>query len=100
MESCTHCLTSQHANQNKKLYMFTKEELKQFPLDYLIKRANPLELLYAWSKIPQDYRADFDLQVRLPCFVHYNRPEWLNHTDGPPDCQAHCYLCKVALQKE
>lgn len=96
---CCKCLIADHTYMDKKLYMFTDEELKLIPLEYLIERADPIELLYAWHKLPPKYRGDFTLQIQLPCFVHYNRPEWKTHADGPPSSQAKCYLCKLALQK-
>lgn len=95
---CSRCLIAQHKYDDKKLYMFTEEQLKQFPLKYLIEEVKPLELLYAWSKLPIDYRDEFELQIQLPCFIHYNRPDWLDHWDGPPTSQAKCHLCKLALQ--
>lgn len=32
-----------------------RDELKTFPIDYLIKHALPIELLYALAKLPRDY---------------------------------------------
>lgn len=98
--SCSHCLTMELINKHwngKNLYEFTEEDLRNFPLQYLIERANPIELLYAWPNLPLEYRRDFKLQTQLPCFVHHNRPEWRSHVDGPPDSQSRCHLCKLAL---
>lgn len=86
-----------HWQHIKRLNQFTEEELEKFPLDYLIEQAKPMELLYAWHKLPTDYRNNFYLQAQLPCFVHFNRPDWGDHLEGPPPSQSRCYLCKFAL---
>lgn len=58
-----------HINGKKQLTDFTTEELKLLPLEYLIKNANPIELLNIWGKLPMDYKDHFYLQIKLPCFV-------------------------------
>lgn len=92
------CVMEHHRHQYRSpLYKYSEEELKCFSLDYLIQNAGATELLYAWHKLPDEYRGDFHLQTHLPCFVHYNRPDWETHVDGPPTSQANCYLCKATL---
>ncbi|CAG9768401.1 unnamed protein product [Ceutorhynchus assimilis] len=56
-------------------------------------------LLNIWGKLPLECRKDFELQTRLPCFMHYNRPDWRTHVDGPPSSQNQCYFCIRALAK-
>lgn len=100
--SCSLCLTNELIMEHmygKNLYDFTEEELQHFPLQYLIEKVGPLELLYAWIKLPSEYRGNFNLQIKLPCFVHYNRPEWRSHIDGPPDSQSRCHVCKWGLER-
>lgn len=97
MVCCWKCLVADH--KNKPLYKFTQDEVERFPLQYLIDRVEPLELLYTWHMLPAEYRGNFRLQIQLPCFVHYNRPEWMDHVDGPPSSQANCYMCNSELQK-
>lgn len=93
------CITLFHHNSIKKLTEFTKEELQSFPLEYFIKHARPWELLQIWTKLPVNYRCDFKLQIRLPCYVHYNRPDWRTHWDGPVNSQEDCELCNQALRQ-
>lgn len=92
-------LVEEHRN-GKSLYNFTEEELEYFPLKYLLDKAKPLELLYAWHKLSREYTQDFNLQTRLPCFIHYNRPEWVSHIDGPPSSQNDCRSCNLSLMKK
>jgi hypothetical protein len=96
---CEKCLLYEHKYNHKQLHKFSEDELKEFPLEYLIEESEPIELLYAWHKLPWEYRSDFRLQTQLPCFVHYNRPEWTTHIDGPPTSQSRCHLCKFVLNK-
>lgn len=73
---------------------FNTNDLKYFPLDYLIKRVSAIELQSVWENLPEPYKANKELQLRLPCLKHYNRTEDLIHIDGPPPSRKHCYLCK------
>lgn len=100
--SCDKCLTMELINKHingTDLDKFTTEELGKFPLDYLIKGVSPENLLSAWSKLPYEYQQDFNLQIRLPCYVHHNRPEWRGHIDGPPSSQGKCEVCQWGLEK-
>lgn len=92
-------LVSAQVNRKKVLYDFTEDELQEFPLKCLVKKVSSTELLVAWHKLPVEYTSKFELQTRLPCFMHYNRPEWFNHLDGPPTPQSDCNFCKFAVQK-
>ncbi|CAG9769720.1 unnamed protein product [Ceutorhynchus assimilis] len=94
---CVDVLLS-HINGKKQFTDFTSEELNMIPLDYLIKNANTFELLEIWSKLPPDYKSDFSLQIRLPCFFHYNRADWRTHIDGPVSSQQECYFCNKVLK--
>lgn len=101
--SCSSCMATrtllEHSNKNKKLEEFTKEELIHFPLKYLLESYTSHEILLSWSKLPSEYREDFALQTKLPCFIHHNRPEWETHVDGPAPSQSKCYICQLGLQK-
>lgn len=89
-----------HLNGEKDLSEFTREEIKMLPLEYLIKYAKPYDLLNIWTKLPLSYQGDFYLQISLPCFVHYNRPEWRTHFEGSAPSQRNCILCnKILLSK-
>ena len=81
----------------KRLNEFSEEELKTFDVEHLVMYAKPLELLYAWHKLPQEHRHCWHLQTALPCFVHYNRPDSVHHVDGPPSRQSRCRSCRVAF---
>lgn len=89
----------EHASTVKQLEEFTREQLADFPLDYLLNHCTPMEILNAWRKLSSEVRSDFKLQTKLPCFVHYNRPEWEDHFDGLPLSQSECFLCKLGLKE-
>lgn len=92
-------LIQQHANYERQLHKFTKEELKKFPLEYLLDHAQPAELLYAWNKLPSEYVHNHFLQIRLPCFVHHNDPYRMNdHVDAPAPSQSKCYSCQMVFK--
>lgn len=73
------------------------EELKEIPIDFFVKYVDSFTLLHIWSRLPLEYRRDFELQINLPCFIHYNRPDWRTHVDGPPSSQKKCCFCIKAL---
>lgn len=89
-----------HSNLKRKLYEFSREDLKKFPLVYLIEHAHPIELLLSWSKLPSDYIENYYLQIKLPCFIHYNVTNQVNidHVDSPPISQSRCPSCKLAFK--
>lgn len=97
MKCRTMDLINEHQS-GKNLYDFTKEELQNFPLQYLIEKVGPIELLRTWSLLGK-HTQHFELSIQLPCFVHYNRPEWRSHVDGPPSSQARCHVCKWGLDR-
>ncbi|KAH0998805.1 hypothetical protein HUJ04_005974 [Dendroctonus ponderosae] len=76
-----------HLNGEKSLRDFASGELNMLPLDYLIKNTNSFDLLDAWGKLPMNYKGCYELQIKLPCFVHYYRPNWRTHIDGPASSQ-------------
>lgn len=87
-------------NGKKQLIELSKEELKMVPMDYLIQYAGTMELLEIWSKLPIIYKTNFYLQVKLPCFGHYCRPEWRTEFDGPPSSQDACFLCNRVIKSQ
>ena len=87
-------------NSKKQLLELSKEDLKMIPVDYLIQHADTLELLEVWSKLPITYKTHFYLQVKLPCFGHYNRPEWTTEFDGLPRSQNACFLCNRVIRSQ
>uniref|UniRef100_A0A6P7GLB3 Uncharacterized protein LOC114340203 n=1 Tax=Diabrotica virgifera virgifera TaxID=50390 RepID=A0A6P7GLB3_DIAVI len=82
----------------KPLYKFTSEELENFTLQYFRKYVHPWELLQSWSKLPKKAVQDFEVQTLLPCYVHFNRPEWRTELEGSAPAQSSCHLCKSALE--
>ena len=88
-----------HLSGEKSFMDFTSEELVLIPYDYLLKTVKPMELLNIWSKLPISYKSDFLLQIKLPCFIHYNRPDWSIQFDGPPTSQEKCRFCKITLKE-
>lgn len=88
-----------YINNQKTLYDFDAKELEMFPIDVLLQRVRPWELLDNWYKIPKKYKGNFELQIRLPCFVHYNRPDACTHVDGPAPAQQNCHGCNCFFLK-
>lgn len=82
---------------NKNIKQLKSEELKCLPLEYFLKEVGCMDLLNIWSKLPYEYISNYELQIRLPCFVHYNRPEVRVHIDGPPSSQKKCQYCLQTL---
>lgn len=64
-----------HMSGKKQLNELTMEQLQIFPLEYLVKFSDPIELLESWGNLPLSYRMNQDLQLQLPCFIHVNRPD-------------------------
>ncbi|KAL1516082.1 hypothetical protein ABEB36_000006 [Hypothenemus hampei] len=81
---------------NKDIKHLTSEDLKCLPLDYYLNHIHCMNLLNIWSKLPYKYTSNYKLQVRLPCFVHYNQPGFETHIDGPPLSQNTCPQCLQA----
>lgn len=92
-------VVSEHASTNKQLEEFTREQLANFPLNYLLYHCTSIEVLNAWHKLPLEIRSEFKLRTKLPCFVHFNRPEWEDEVDGHPPSQSRCYICKLGLKE-
>ena len=80
-------------NDSKSIDEYSTEELKCFPIRFFENYVEPATLLNIWGKLPIEYRTNADLQLCLPCFVHYNRPSIRTHVDGPPSSQSKCRLC-------
>ncbi len=87
------CEVMDHLFQRRCFKEFSPCELKRIPLEYLIDRVKPVELLEIWCNLPREYQNNLELQIRLPCFIHYNRPDSTTHFDGPVPSQKLCYLC-------
>ncbi len=81
----------------KKLHELSTEELEEIPLEILIKFARPYDLLLVWPKLPLHYQSYYDLQICLPCFIHYNIGE--EQGDGSAQSQATCYYCNSLIYK-
>ncbi|CAG9760371.1 unnamed protein product [Ceutorhynchus assimilis] len=73
------------------------EELKELPIDFFLKYVDSSTLLHIWGLLPVEHRQEFELQIKLPCFIHYNRPDWRTHVDGPPSSQKTCTFCIKAF---
>ena len=66
---------------------YSEEELKTLPLCFFQNYVNNYTLLCIWGKLPMEYRSDINLQTKLTCFIHYNRPDTRTHIDGPATSQ-------------
>ena len=86
-------------NNSMSIDEYSTEELKCLPIDFFLHYVDCMSLLDIWGRFPVDNRRNFELQVRLPCFVHHNRPDWRTHVDGPPTSQNRCHLCREALTR-
>ena len=86
---------AEHIINEKKFIEFSHDEFLKIPVEYIIKKVKPCELLEIWTKLPYDYRANEDLQERLPCFIHYNRKDMVDHVDGPVPSQYNCHSCNM-----
>lgn len=84
-------------NNDKSIEECGVDEFKLIPLKFFLKYVEPITLLEIWGKLPISYRTDEELQMCLPCFVHYNKPSMRTHIDGPPPSQTKCRLCIRAL---
>lgn len=91
-----------HLNGERRLIDFTSKELATLPLDYLIRYAEPYELLEVWGRLPAQYRTSYELQITLPCFFHYNNPNNYGNArteiDGPPMAQKSARFVKKSYQ--
>lgn len=77
-------------------------DLKPDQVKYLTKRHllrfSPGEILYVWDHLPEKFQIDEDIQLRRPCFDHFNRPEEDSvHFDGLPPAKADCCKCRRDL---
>ena len=79
-------------NDSKSIDEYSADELKCLPINFFLKYVKPIKLLNIWGKLPIEYRSNDDLQLRLPCFVHYNKPSMRTHIDSPPPSQCKCRL--------
>lgn len=70
----------------------TPQQIKQLPRNY-IERLDASDLDKIWEHLPAKYKNDKKLQLQLPCYEHYNRPEHRDHIDGPPPSKAACWMC-------
>lgn len=67
-------------------------QVKYLPKSYLLK-LSPSTLERIWKNISKKLQKDQDIQLRRPCYDHYNRPEDLSHIDGPAPSKKACYDC-------
>ena len=77
----------------KLLQDFTQEELKLFPLSYMLKYARPSELQCAWHKLPKHITKDKKIRMKLPCTIHFNRPDQETHFEGETPSRQYCDKC-------
>lgn len=90
-------LLLKYLSESKNLSEYSSDELKSIPLEFYQKYVDCLTLLSIWGKLPGEYRQNFDLQIKLPCFIHYNRPDWRTHVDGFPSPQGRCRFCLIGI---
>lgn len=76
-------------------------DLKPEQVKYLTKRHllrfSPGEILYVWDHLPEKFQNDKDIQLRRPCYEHFNVPEDSVNFDGLPPAKADCYKCRRDL---
>lgn len=90
-----HEILKKHLSGEKRLKDFSEKELGKFPLDYILNHVNSIELLSVWGKLPSEYTQNRQLQIKLPCFIHYNNFSDVDEVDSPPLSQERCHLCKL-----
>ena len=82
-------LVLSHYIDKKPLQTFTTEELAYFPINYLKKHANSVELLECWSMLSQNHKEE--LETELPRLEHFNEGE--DDFDGILLSRKNCDLC-------
>lgn len=88
-------ILKKHFSGEKRLNDFSETELGKFPLDYILNHVSSMELLHAWGKLPTEHTQNRQLQIKLPCFIHYNNFSNTDEVDSPPLSQERCHLCKI-----
>lgn len=69
-------------------------DLKPEQVQYLTKRHllrfSSSEIMYVWEHLPEKFKNDKKIQLRLPCFDHFNIAE-------EPTSKADCLVCSREL---
>lgn len=74
-------------------WKLTPQQIKLLPPNYF-QRLDAGDLQSIWKHIPKEYRKNKKLQLKLPCYDHWNRPEDRDHIDGPPPARDKCWECQ------
>lgn len=67
---------ARHLTGQTRFHDFSKEEIKYFPLFYLIYNVRGENLMERWNDIPTTFSVDSDLLSKLPCLEHNTHISW------------------------
>lgn len=70
-----------------------EEELRYMPKNYLLKYLKNYISVF-WEKLPENLKADPEVQEHHRCLEHYNQPWQRVHIDGPAPKIKDCSECK------
>jgi len=85
-----------HQKHLVRIYEFSEEDLKYFPISYLEENVSPIQLQEIWEKLPKRYKSSPVLKLNLPCFKHFNgNTEGATQFDGPPPSVRSCPACQT-----
>lgn len=80
-------------SDNSDICNLSAEQLKYIPKIVLLRQFyNYID--YVWDKLPEDIRADSEIQQYRRCLQHYNLPCHETHIDGPPPLIKNCGECQ------
>lgn len=54
---------------------------------------SPRQIETVWRHLPKELKEDKDIQLRRPCYQHYNLATDRDHIDGPAPSQLKCLRC-------
>ena len=75
------------------IYSLTNEELQYIPKIVLLREfPNCIDQL--WDKLPENLKADWEVQQYRRCLKHYNLPHHQTHVDGPAPLIKNCRECQ------
>ena len=80
------------------IYNLTAEQLKYIPKIILLRQFSNY-IGYVWDKLPEDIRADPEIQQYHRCLEHYNLPHHQTHIDGPPPLIKNCGECQLLQRR-
>lgn len=54
---------------------------------------SPSQIEAVWEYLPKELQEDKDIQLRRPCYEHYNLTKDQDHIDGPAPSRLKCSRC-------